>query len=109
QEAAAQAEARVAEEAHRFAARLQTLDAHANIGRLTRWAEAVRQDELGRSRRLIDGLTDDQREHVDAMTRALVKKMLHGPIRAMREAAEAGDAERVQGLLAAFEDDHEAR
>jgi glutamyl-tRNA reductase len=105
QEAAAHAEARVAEEAQRFATRLQTLESHAGIGRLTRWAEALRQEELSRSRRLVDGLTDEQREQVDAMTRALVKKLLHGPIRAIRDAAEAGDGERAQGLVAVFEEE----
>jgi glutamyl-tRNA reductase len=70
------------------------------IGGLTRRVEELRQQELARSRRLVESLAPEQAEQLEAMTRAFAKKVLDGPLRAIREAARDGDAERLEALLA---------
>jgi glutamyl-tRNA reductase len=96
--AAEQADKMVAEEADRFVAGLAELDAGREIGRITQAADAIRVAELGRSRKLVDALDDAGREQLDAMTRALVKKLLDRQIRELREAARTGDNARVEWL-----------
>lgn len=66
------------------------------LGRFTEWlrarsvvptvaalrarAEALRRDELARTFRRLPGLSPEQRERVEAMTAALVSKLLHDPV-----------------------------
>lgn len=102
QAAAVDAERRAAEEADRFASRIAQLEVHEDIGRVTRAAEVIRQAELARSQRWMAGLDPAVAAQVDAMTRSLVKKLLHAPISSLRRAAEAGEAEKVEALRAAW-------
>jgi glutamyl-tRNA reductase len=55
--------------------------------------EDVRLAELQRAKSLVGSLTDEQREALDALTRALVAKVLHDPTVRLKDAAgsEAGD------------------
>lgn len=103
--AARDAEALVADEASRFMRTLAEVDLGPRLGALTRKAETLRLEELERSRRLLGELDADQRAALDAMTRALVKKVLHGPLTAIRAAAREGDAARVRTLLEPWESD----
>jgi glutamyl-tRNA reductase len=96
--ASADAERICEEEAARFEERLALLEANDALGAVVRRAESLRQVELGRSARWLAGLDTAQRDGVDALTRALVKKLLHGPLRAMREAAAEGDVERLRAV-----------
>lgn len=59
---------------------------------LRRQAEAIRQNELERSLRRMPELTEAQRERIDAMSQALVKKLLEAPTRQLRVAATSSDA-----------------
>lgn len=103
-EAAAEvAEELVQDEARRFLGTLAEIDVSPRIGGLTQKMEAIRLEEIERSRRLMDSLGHEGRETVHAMTRALVKKMLHGPIMAIREAAREGDEDRLEHLFGAWE------
>lgn len=97
--AAAAADRLVDEEADKFVASLADLDISLEIGRIARQIEALRQAEVERSRKLVRSLDDSQIEALDAMTRSLVKKVLHGPLNQLRQAARQGDAARVQALL----------
>jgi glutamyl-tRNA reductase len=102
-EAAAQdAERMVAEEAQRFLAKLAVLEVNDELAAIAQWAEHLRTDEVQRSRKLLASLDDQQREAVDAMTRALVKKLLHAPLGHVRTAAREGDDARLQTLLDAL-------
>ncbi len=96
--AAEAADRLVAEEAERFVAGLAELDAGREIGRITQAADAVRLAELGRSRRLVESLDAEGREQLDALTRALVKKLLDHQIRELRDAARTGDNTRLEWL-----------
>lgn len=97
-EAARDAVAMVEGEAVKFVQSLAEIDVGAEIGRVTQRAEALRQLEIERSRRVLEALDPTQREAIDQMTRALVKKLLHGPIRDLRDAAKAGDESRVDAI-----------
>ena len=92
-------------EADRFLGHLAEVDVGARLGELTGRMEAIRAQELSRSRRLRESLGEDQLAHLDAMTRALVKKILHQPMQRIRQAAREGDATRVDQLLAAWEEE----
>ena len=103
--AARDAEALVAEEASRFMKTLAEVDLGPHLAAVTRKAEAIRAEELERSRKLLASLDESQRAALDAMTKALVKKVLHGPLTALRAAAREGDAARVHTLLEPWESD----
>ena len=54
------------------------------ISALTERAERMRQTELDRTLRRLDA-TPEQRDQLEAMTRALVRRILHDPITTLRE------------------------
>jgi glutamyl-tRNA reductase len=58
--------------------------------------ERVRQEEVGRTLARLRHLSDGDREAVDALTRALLNKLLHAPTARLREAAGNG---RGTGVL----------
>jgi glutamyl-tRNA reductase len=64
--------------------------------------EAVRQAELQRSAPKLVALTPAQREAVEALTRSLTNKFLHGPLQALRTAASEGDQDRLETLREIF-------
>lgn len=97
--AAAEAALRlVDEETDRFVTSLVDLDVGQEIGRITRAVEALRLAEIERSRKLVRGLDDEQREALDKLTRALVKRVLHAPLSEVRAAAHEGDAQKLKIL-----------
>jgi glutamyl-tRNA reductase len=68
---------------------------------LREWAEGVRSGELDRySGRLAD-LGERERETVEALTRGIVNKLLHGPTVRLRT-AESNEHEAYRELLASF-------
>lgn len=97
--AAAEADQLVQDEAVRFMDRLKEVDLGEHISVITRHAEQIRMEELERSARVLEQLDEKQRKAVDAMTRAMVKKLLHSQIGALREAAKQGDANALETLL----------
>lgn len=99
------AEAVVASEARRFVQSLAEVEIGPQIGAITLKAEALRLQELSRSHKLVDSLDDVQREQLDALTRALVKKVLHAPLKNIHGAAREGDAALLEHLLAAWKED----
>lgn len=67
----------VAEEADRYEAEARARQAVPLIAQLHGMAESVRVGELERHARRLAGLDDDQRAAVEAVTRAIVAKLLH--------------------------------
>ena len=49
------------------------------ITKLREHAEIIRQNELEKTMRRIDGLSDGDRERIEALTHSIVKKLLHQP------------------------------
>jgi glutamyl-tRNA reductase len=82
---AAAAESIVSKEVEKYQQRLQQLDAVPAIKALQEQAEAVRQTELARSASKLAGLTKEQQEAVDALTRGLTAKLLHPQLTRLRE------------------------
>ncbi len=77
------AEALVLEARAEFLAWMQSLAAVPTIRRIRARAESIRRGELERAlRRLV--LDDRSREAVDALTRAIVNKILHAPVSRLR-------------------------
>ncbi|NUQ30860.1 MAG: glutamyl-tRNA reductase [Acidobacteriaceae bacterium] len=99
---AQEAERIVAREVDRYEQRLQTLDAVPTIRAMQVTAEAMREAELRRAQSRLTGLTAEQQQAVEALTRGLVNKFLHGPMAGVREAARDGDAETLDALRRAF-------
>lgn len=79
----AAAEAIVDEYVARFDDWLQALQVLPTVSALRARAEAIRVAEVGRTLARLH-LSDDDRQRVEAMTSALVKKLLHGPITALK-------------------------
>jgi glutamyl-tRNA reductase len=50
---------------------------------------------MERHRRRLAGLNQDQQQAVEELTRGVVNKLLHAPLRHLKEAASAGQASRV--------------
>ncbi len=92
----------VAQEAIRFQRQEQALSATPMIVGLQGFAEEVRQVELQRSQTRLRSLTLEQQTAVEALTRSLVNKLLHTPMRMMRAAAEAGDLQALEVMRSAF-------
>lgn len=78
---------------------LRSAAAAERLGNLTRRAEAVRQAELTRGLAALGPLPAAQRDVIDAMTRALVKKILHPPLSAARRLAAEGRDGELEQLL----------
>jgi glutamyl-tRNA reductase len=86
------AESIVQEEVERFGGWLAALEAVPTIRRLRGRAEAVRQAELARWAGRQD-VSEAELRGVEALTRAIVNKILHAPVSRLRE-----QAERDEGL-----------
>ncbi|MCH7712664.1 MAG: glutamyl-tRNA reductase, partial [Chloroflexi bacterium] len=78
--AASQAGKIVEEELIRFAGWLGSLKVAPRIKEIGQRAEAIRRQELERSLKKMPGLAPQQQQQVDALTRSLVKKLLHDSI-----------------------------
>lgn len=72
------------------------------IKRLTQHGEALRIAELARNESLLAKLDPKDRESIEAMTRALLKKLLHEPLGYVRKSAAEGRGDRVEEIVAAL-------
>jgi glutamyl-tRNA reductase len=99
---ASEAEAVIADEVARYQRRLKTVVAAPAIVSLQIKAEEMRQAELRRVQARLGGLTAEQRAAVEALSRGLVNKMLHGPMQALKSAAAEGDAGRIEVIREAY-------
>ena len=96
------AEAVVRAEVEQFARSSSVLDVVPTIRALQESVEAVRQAELQRSASKLATLTPAQREAVEALTRGITNKLLHGPLQALRTAATEGDQHRLETVRGIF-------
>ncbi len=86
-EVAEQAEAIVQEEVERIEARLRERDVVPTIVSLQEQLELIRKEGLARYRGRLGNLTSEQEQALEALTRAIVNKIAHGPISEMRRQA----------------------
>lgn len=92
-------EAILAEERGEFLNYLATLEVVPVISAMHQQAEDIRKAELEKTLRHLPNLTAEDRKHLDALTSALVKKILHAPISHLRE--EAGTPHSMELAAAA--------
>lgn len=56
----------------------------ATVAALHRWAEGIRQAELAKTASRLSAIKPEEQQRLEAMTRAIVKKLLHRPIHRLR-------------------------
>ncbi len=95
---AARAEQLIEREVERFRQRAGALETASAIANMQRSIEQLRAAELLRNAARLSSLSEEQRTVVDLLTRGLVKKILHGPMTALRSAAEEGDAAAMEAI-----------
>ncbi|MBM3146243.1 MAG: glutamyl-tRNA reductase [Chloroflexi bacterium] len=82
-----QVEAILAEEGAAFMAYFHSLDMLPLIAEVRQQAETIRRMELDKTLRRLPGLSEAERDHIEALTQALVKKLLHNPTTRLRAEA----------------------
>ncbi len=102
EQASTEALAIIEEEVERCVSWLQGAGLRRAIGAMNQRAEEIRQAELQRAHGLLERLSPQDREVVEAMTRAMVKKILHDPIQQARALAERGDHAALEQLTAGW-------
>src|SRR5947209_16149654 len=86
-------------EVERFHARVQTRDVVPTIVPLQDHLETIRQAEIDRARGRLGPLTPDQELAIEALTRGIVKKIMHTPISTLKTAARDREAITVIDLV----------
>src|SRR5216683_1763478 len=84
---AERAESIIEVEVERFQTRLQTLHVVPTIVSLQDQFETIRQAELDRARGRLGKLSPEQDAAIEALSRGIVNKILHTPIRSLKSAA----------------------
>ena len=100
---ALEAERIIAEEVARFTRRVSALDVVPSLVGLRESVESMRLAELRRAQGRLQGLSTEQLAAVEALTRGIANKFLHLPLQALREAAQQGDAARLDVLRETFQ------
>ena len=100
----ARVQAIVDEEVARYTAVATAREAAPLVAALRQRAEEVRTAELDRYRARLDKLDDRQREAVEAITRGMLAKLLHGPTVRLKEAAGSPRGDRLAEALRALFD-----
>ncbi|MBN2332789.1 MAG: glutamyl-tRNA reductase [Deltaproteobacteria bacterium] len=85
------AEALVDHEVDKFIAWIESLQVTPTIKALRRMAEEISQQELKKTLAGLPELTSKEQKKLEAMTRAIVNKILHHPISCIKEQAENGN------------------
>ncbi len=74
------------------------------IKTLQQQAEQIRKRELERAFRRLTDISADDREVVEALTRSIVKKLLHQPTKYLRQGADKSQLQALRELFR-MEDD----
>ncbi len=89
----------IQQETAAFQAWLNTRAVVPVIRALQEQAEAIRREELWRTRALLQRLPEDDRRRIEALTRAIERKLLHQPIAFLRAHAASGNGHEVAEAL----------
>jgi glutamyl-tRNA reductase len=96
---ASKAESIVKIEVERFAQRMQTLDVVPTILSLQEYLEDIRQAEIDRYRSRLGQISSEQESAIDAMTHAMINKIMHTPIVALKSAAKDAESTTVIDVI----------
>ena len=92
-------EAIVEEEVQRFARWYAGLELVPIIASLQQYGESVRRREVAKTLKRLAHLSEEEQERIDALTKAIVKKLLHHPIALLKNGGSAGAVPVVQELF----------
>ena len=62
-------------------------------------AEDIRQQEIARTLKRVDGLDDEQREVSQSMTRSIVNRVLHDPTMFLKNEADTSELDAARMLF----------
>ncbi|MDT8395150.1 MAG: glutamyl-tRNA reductase [bacterium] len=96
---AAKAEEIVNGEVRQFNDWMRSRESFPTIVALREWAEEVRRGELEKTLKRIEGLSEADTKKIEAMTEAILNKILHKPVSSMKRAAHAGDEGEVVSIV----------
>jgi glutamyl-tRNA reductase len=96
---AERAEAIIESELDRFSASRETAEVTPTIISLREQLESIRRGELERARRKLGELSPEQEAAVEAVTRGIINKVMHLPIRALKSAARERQAASLVELV----------
>ncbi len=85
-----------------YAEYLKSMEMFQIIADLRQHAEAIRHVELDKILRRLPDLTEAERNQIEAMTQALVKKLLHAPTQRLRAEAASPRASEYAAVTRAF-------
>jgi glutamyl-tRNA reductase len=94
QREALRAEALLEREVEKFAGRLQQLEVVPTIVSLREKIEAIRRAELERALGRLPGAAEETRRVMEALSQAIVNKVLHAPMVKLKESSRAGHGRR---------------
>lgn len=97
-------EAIVDQEVRRFEEWLRQHGATPTIAQLRRQAERAREAEVGRTLARLPGLSQAERKRVEAMSKAIVKRILHEPVKRLKESPGQAHIEAARRLFALDEE-----
>ena len=100
------AEVIIRTEVEKYTQRMQSLNGVPAIVALQQSLEDVRQNEMRRMAPRLAQLSSEQLQAVEQMTRALVHKLQHAPIQAIKRAAQEGDRETLAVIQTVFDLEH---
>jgi len=87
-----EAEAIIEEEIEKFYRWIKSLDVVPTIIALRNYCDGIRKSELDRAVKSLNGLSDKEKKTLDAMTKSIVNKILHGPVSRLKK-----DADKIEG------------
>jgi len=96
---AVRAEAIVEDEVDRFWQWLEKLEVVPTLNRLREYAETIRVEEVRRTLPKLQTVSDEDREHVEKMTKAIVNKLLHQPTAALKNPKHRSHERGLLGAL----------
>ncbi|UCG37779.1 MAG: glutamyl-tRNA reductase [bacterium] len=88
---AAKAEEIVGSEVRQFTEWMRSREAFPTIVALREWSEEVRRGELAKTLKKMENISEADSKRIEAMTEAILNKILHRPITHMKRAAHDGD------------------
>ena len=92
---AARAEEIVSQEVQQFHEWMLSRDVFPTIVTLREWAEDVRRGEIEKTMKKMEGLSEADRKRIEAMTEAILNKLLHKPIVRMKQASHSPDGSKL--------------
>jgi glutamyl-tRNA reductase len=86
-------------EVDRFASRMKSLEVVPTILSLQEYCETIRQAEIDRMRGRLGQISSEQEAAIEAMTRAIINKLLHTPITTLKSSAAHPEAATIHEMI----------